>query len=242
MKFLIFKSIRTHVLDYFDFEFIVSQTVNLVNKRPIAFKDGLRSLLPDEIPVSITPELLLKGYECTPINIIPQMQPNDSNEDPTWNNGLFVKTEYAKISRVRAKLLELYHQEFLTTLIYQAVDKPDRYKKFPHQCLKPGDLVLLSDKLLKRYHYPMGKVLSVEINSLGEATAAKVIKGDSREVVYRHVNSLILLLPAEEDNLQSVVSEGKKTTQNPERVTRKRSQRKAAIKCRGKIMEVAKSL
>ena len=50
IKFFIQKSIRTNVLDYFEFEFLISKAVNLINKRPIAFMESLRSLPHDQLP------------------------------------------------------------------------------------------------------------------------------------------------------------------------------------------------
>lgn len=60
--------------------------------------------------------------------------------------------------------------------------------------MEVGDIVLLVDKFTKAINYPMGIVTQVELNSLKEVTAAMVKKGNG-EVVYRHVTSLILLLP-----------------------------------------------
>ena len=80
----------------------------------------------------------------------------------------------------------------------QAVDKKSRYRPVKHKLLRPGDIVLLVEKNQKRYQYLMGRVQSVEVNSLGEGTSAYVFKGSTKELVYRHVTSLILLLSREE--------------------------------------------
>ena len=66
-----------------------------------------------------------------------------------------------------------------------------------HKKISAGDVVLLVDKYLKQYQYPTGRVLSVEYNSLGESTSAKILKADTREIVYRHVTSLILYIPGD---------------------------------------------
>ena len=60
-KHLLFKSIRNTILEYFEFEFMICKTVNIVNKRPIAFKESLRDLPDNEVPSCITPEMLVKG-------------------------------------------------------------------------------------------------------------------------------------------------------------------------------------
>ena len=52
--------------------------------------------------------------------------------------------------------------------------------------------------------FPMGLVLSVVENDLGEVTEAVVRKGSSGEHLRRHVNSLILLLQNGEYNCENV--------------------------------------
>ena len=192
VKFLVFKSIGKTILELLDFELLIAKAVYLINKRPIAFKDGLRTLDPDDVPTSITPELLIRGDDTPGLGIIPQLQPLENEKDVDYGNDS-IEVAYGKLRRTREKFLKLYHGEFLTTLIHQAVDKPGRYKPKKHQELHPGDVVLLVDKFQKQYNYPMGRILSVEKNSLGEVTAANVLKGDTRERVYRHSSSLIFL-------------------------------------------------
>ena len=67
-------------------------------------------------------------------------------------------------------IIDVYQTEFLTTLVVQAVDKSGCYKPVKGEAISPGDVVLLSNKYLKRYMYPMGRVVSVEVNSIGEVT------------------------------------------------------------------------
>ena len=43
----------------------------------------------------------------------------------------------------------------------------------------------------------MGIVKAIDVNLLGEVTSATVMKGQTWELVYRHVSSLILLVPNE---------------------------------------------
>ena len=106
-----------------------------------------------------------------------------------------VKSRYENLRKVRERLIDVYHSEFLTTLISKAIDQKDRYRPDPHRPLQKGDIVQLVDKHLKRYYYPMGRVLDIETNSLGEVTSAHILKGSTREKVYRHDTSLILLIP-----------------------------------------------
>ena len=247
IKYLIFKSIKSIILDYFEFQFIVAKTTHLINKRPVAFRDGLRSLGPDEIPVSITPELLIKGYECTAINIIPGLQPVEDEYCSNIKDSDMLNSEHGKLSKVRERLVDQYNSEFLSNLIYQAVDQPDRYKHVKTKNLQSGDIVLLVEKFSKRYHYPMGRVVSVDTNSLGEVTAAKVMKGDTRETVYRHATSLIRLLsdesvPPNEDMVNNSIDEEypANTASEIGGHGRAPSTRQAAQRCREKIRKMTK--
>ena len=78
----------------------------------------------------------------------------------------------------------------------------------------------------------MGRVLDVETNSIGEVTAAHVMKGNTRERVYRHATSLIFLLPSE--CLWQEVSANEESADSPP-VSRKRSSRLAAQACNKKL-------
>ena len=195
VKLLIQKSVKSNVLEFFDFQFLISEATNIINKRPIAFKEQLCSLSPDEVPTCITPEMLMRGTESPTLNIIPQLQADEHPQDPEYNETL--GSTYEKLKRVRAQMIENYHHDFLVNIIAQATDKPERYKPVLHKTVNVGDIVLLVDKFLKQYQYPMGRVLSVERNSLNETTSAKIWKGDSKEVVFRHVTSLIPLISGE---------------------------------------------
>ena len=150
VKYMIAKSIRTTVLDFFDFQLLISKAINVINKRPISFKEGLRNALPDDVPACITPELLLRGYETIPLGIVPQLEPVEDH-----NYGDILGEEFSKLRKARERLIDIYHAEFLTTLVHQSVDKADRYRPVKHDLIKPGDIVLLEDKFLKRYKYPM---------------------------------------------------------------------------------------
>ena len=127
------------------------------------------------------------------------MQIDDTLQDRDYDlDSVDYPGDFQRLSKVKSRLIDLYHSEFLTTLINQAIDKKNRYKPVLHKALKPGDIVLLVEKHSKRYNYPMARVHKVEINSLGEVTAAFVFKGATKELVYRHVTSLIRLLSVEE--------------------------------------------
>ena len=256
-KHLLQKSIRSLVLDYFEFEFMVCKIIDLVNKRPIAFKESLRSLPQDEIPFCITPEILVKGYETCSLSIIPELQ-YQNLDDPDFcpdASSEQIIHKYEKLLKVKSNLIEAYNSEFLATLMHQAVDKKDRYKPVLHRSIKPGDIVLLVDKHVKRYNFPMARVQKVEINSLGEVTAAYLYKGSTKEVVYRHVTSLILLIsvdgftenaglssddpllnkPLRADPPSSLSSDPRLDSGVPSNYTRKRPHRAAADRCRERL-------
>ena len=85
----------------------------------------------------------------------------------------------------------------MSNLMQQATNIPNRYKKFKHDLVQIGDVVLLQEKLTKRINYPYALVTSVEENDLGEITAVIVKKGATGEKVRRHVNSIIPILSSE---------------------------------------------
>jgi len=247
IKRLIYGAIRKRILDYFDFDLIVAQMKDILNKRPIAFKQSLRDKVDDEVPQPITPELLIKGYYCATLNIIPDLQPtviDEEDKTPTWGENLVkeIKYHYNKLSEVRKYLIESYNKEFLTTLIDQAIDKGDRYKPVKHTRLQMGDIVLLKEKYLKRVDYPMGIVKKVIENEMKEITGVEILKGTSKEVVKRHVNSVIPLLAFEETTLSNQPTEliEKHTIKLPiENVIK--PQRKAAQICREKCKQLVLS-
>ena len=149
------------------------------------------------------------------------MQPCDTDElyqPPSDSTSLTER--YSKLQKVRNNLVSLYHEEFLKTLIHQATNESDRFKPVPHKAIKPGDIVLLDEKFSKRYGFPMPRVVSTEVNDLGEVTAARVFKGNSRETVYRHASSLIPLLSVDStyDPSPPVQPQDSRKKERPKRV------------------------
>ena len=209
VKHLINKSIGTNILEFRDFEFLIGQACHLVNRRPISYKEALRDSNEESVPHPITPEKLLHGYDLLSINVIPDLQP-DPEIDPEYllntTSPEKISNIYEKLKKVRKRLIDNYHSEFLATLVKQAVDKKDRYLPCHHETLKLGDLVLIKDTHLKPLNYPMGRIKEIIKNSNGEVTNAVVLKGKSGELVKRHVTSLIPLLTTgdvDESNLET---------------------------------------
>ena len=122
-KRLISGAIKNNILNFFEFQYIIAQTICIVNKRPVAFHEGLRDTESDEIPAPITPELLLRGYEVPVINIIPELQEIPEN-DPEWNinPAKEIQDNWSKLRTVGKNLLEIYTDEFLVQLTKQAVN------------------------------------------------------------------------------------------------------------------------
>jgi len=199
-KRLFSASVGRNILNVRDFEFLVSQAVHLVNRRPVAFKEGLRDCSGEQFPDPITPELLLRGYHLLSANIIPQLQTVEDREDLDYSADPTkqIQMSYSKLCNVRRKLLEVYHEQFVTKLIAQATDVAGRYRPVNHTQLRVGDVVLIKELHTKPLDYPMAIVKSVVINDLGEVTGAAVLKGSTGEIIKRHSSVLIPLLAGDE--------------------------------------------
>lgn len=244
VKLLIHKTVKRAVLDYFHFEQLIQKINSLINKRPIAFKSELSTLKHYEVPEPITPEMLIKGYETKMMDIVPAQETfedyrGDDLEDYSPNIDS-INTAYTNLRAAKGRLREAYHHEFLGSLISQAVDKKDRYKPVKHDQLKVGDIVLIIEPNMKRLVYPMGKIEKIEKNYLGETTSAWIFKGSTRETVYRHVNSIILLLSRGIDQGEVNKNETQEHVCHSKGVAG-RPQRKAAVNCREKLRSYVES-
>ncbi|XP_068243395.1 uncharacterized protein [Palaemon carinicauda] len=193
VKRLMFGAIKNFILTYVDFEFLVCNIVHLINRRPIAFKEAVRAET-DNVPEPITPEQLVRGYELTSLNLIPNLQPL-SVEDPEFDpDNQAIYQNYVKLCKIRQTLIETYHNEFLGTLIQQAVDRKGRYRPVTHKLLNVGDVVLIKEEHTKRNNYPLGIILEVFKNDLGEVTHAVIKKGKTGQTSRLHVNNIIPIL------------------------------------------------
>ena len=247
VKRILFGAVGNLILDYFQFEFLVCQAVHLVNRRPVAFRESLRENSMDfVIPDPITPEILLHGYELASVNVIPHLQHRDF-QDPDWTTDSdfheTIRKNSEKLQKARQSLIKLYHEEFLTTLMSQAVSMKNRYAKVSHHKLSIGDLVLIREPLLKPTNYPMAVVMEVTENELGEVTSVKLKKGETGEFTIRHSSSLIPLLSRCEYEKQSF--QGVQTSSGVDGGTfcgdsksTKRPKRNAAIACKARMSEI----
>ena len=217
-------SIRKNILETRSFELVVSNTINLVNKRPVAFTDALRSESVEDAALVITPELLIHGRNLPIVNLIPG---NFNANDPDFKCvQVDIPDQFSKFNKIRANLIEIYNVELSNSLISQATKVNSRYKPVLHRELRVGDIVILKEKYSKAIDYPIGLVKEVIHNDLGEVTNASVWKGSSKELVKRHVNSLIYLFSPANDHENVIPS----TFKGP--LIQKRPKRKAAQKCR----------
>lgn len=230
-KRLIYGSIRNNVLPYHDFSLIVSQTIHLINKRPLSFREALRDETSPVLPAVITPELLNKGRELVSLNIIPAFEPDPDN-DANWSANIGsddqLRQEFAKARKVRENLIKIYNDEFQQTLINQAINSKDSFKPVNHTILNVGDIVLLKDPMLKVNHFPMGIVRETFKNEAGEVTNIVVKKGSTRELVKRHVSSIIPLVKSEktEVSLPSEISKSSESRNILPRTAARKSRQK----------------
>lgn len=196
VKKLIYSSIGRNVLSLEDFEFLIYQTLNIINKRPIAFKESLRGNT--EVPCPITPEMVTRGYELPSVNLIPEL--HKTNIDSDWTNLTSSKFEnqYNSLSKVRNNLIRIYNNEFFGTLVAQATNEKGRYIPINHKSMDVGDIVLIRDECCKHINFPLGIVRKINTNFLGEVTDVEVFKGATREVVKRHSASLVPILKVTE--------------------------------------------
>ena len=237
-KSLINKSIGKRILDYSEFQLLISKTVHVINRRPIAFKDVLRdSVREGEVPTAITPEMLIYGREIIAIDIIPQMHPGNLVDPDFHSDKDYFRDSFSNLKASNEKLRDVYHGEFLVNLVNQATDKRDRYKPANHKKLSVGDLVLLVEPHTKQCNYPMGIVRKANVNSLGEVTSAVILKGDTGEEVFRHSTSLILLLSPDEVS-EDDADENEEVKDFADKF---RPVRKCAIEARKKISNLAEN-
>ncbi|XP_068250638.1 uncharacterized protein [Palaemon carinicauda] len=230
-KRLLFGAMRNNILPLRDFDFIVHKTKHLVNRRPISFKESLRDSSGESIPEIITPEMLIHGRELVSINIIPQLQ-GPTDVDPEFNADQ-IPSSLLKLQNVRHNLIKIYNEEFVGNLIYQAVNKKDRYKPVQHKELKVGDIVLLKEPLAKPCNYPMGRIKEIVKNVNNEVTAVKVFKGKTGEILKRHSSSIIPLLSVPSDDEKQGIPDTKNV-----HIVSSRPKRKAAMRGAAKIHQI----
>ena len=127
---------------------------------------------------------------------------------------------------------------FLPKLIQQATDVPNRYTPKKHVKLTPGDVVLIKENLLKRANFPLAIVEKTIENSLGEVTSVILRKGCNREIIERHVTSIIPLFQTDSSSDQPIDSTAKNIKN---RTCETRPKRAAAIASANHFKKLAKA-
>ena len=143
------------------------------------------------MPDPITPELLIRGYELSSLNLIPDLQPVPTGEEEFHMANYKINHDFVQLSKVRNSLMDLYHNEFLQTLLGQAVDRKGRYRPVDHLPLAVGDIVLIKEENTKISNYPLGVIREIFFNDIGEVTHAVVLKGRTRQLSRLHSSNLI---------------------------------------------------
>ena len=163
------------------------------------------------------------------LNIIPELQ--SVHTDPEWQQNLnsSVKDAYSKLRKVRAELLNIYQEEFLATLVAQAVDRKDRYRPTSHRVLREGDIVLIKEVNMKPNSYPLCIIKQIITNDNNEVTSAIVLKGKTRELVKRHSSTIIPLLVLNDSEPSDDITDAKEDSDNDLECIPKKTARKAAI-------------
>ena len=195
-KKMIYTSVGKTVLTFPDFQFLMSQVQSIMNRRPIAFKEFLRDSNDFDIPVPVTPEMLIRGCETIDINVVPALQPELWAPDPNPS----ITESFQKLQLCRERLIEKYNEEHLSYLMSQATSDKCRYAEVSHRPLRVGDIVLIREPNIKFINYPMGVILNVFENSIGEVTHAVLKKGSTNETIKRHTSQLKFLFSARDEN------------------------------------------
>ena len=197
VKRLISGAIKNNILQMREFEYVISLSIHLANRRPVALKEACRDTGSEILPQPITPELLMHGFDLASTNLIPSLQDVDFESAGVYENFSpleNIKDTDKKLRSVRRDIFQIYNSEFLPHLISQATNDSSRYKPKSHNLLGVGDIVLIKEENTKQTNFPMGRVVSVTKNDLGEVTGAIILKGSSGEKVKRHSSTLIPLL------------------------------------------------
>ena len=235
VKRLLFGSIRNNVLTFEEFIFSVAKCNHLINRRPIAFKQPLRDIPDDQVPDPITPEMLIYGRSLVSLNVIPQLHTHLEDPDFTPGDTNVIRNNFGKLVHINEKLSTIYHEEFLTNLVDQCLDKNDRYKPVVHFKPKVNDVVLIKEQFFKPFNFPMGKITKIFKNESDEVTHLDIKKGKTGEITKRHVSNVIPLLTCDDEN------QNRDTPTLPEQNSYpSRPLRKAAVQCRNKNRKLLK--
>ena len=224
VKNVLYTSIAKNKVTSHQFLFLAAEAKALVNKRIIGFKSSLTNeLASSSVPFALTPELLLKGYEVPSFNILGSDKDDEKWEPPdSSSDALF--DYFKQLNDIRNKIQRSYETEFLKSLEWQAVNKPNRYKARNQSHLAIGDLVAIKAKLLKPFYYPRGVVTNIEYNDINEVKAVTVRKANG-ESLRRHPSDIIILMHSAvslETDVNQQNQEDEPWEQKPQRMAKTR--------------------
>ena len=126
--------------------------------------------------------------------------------------------------------MRVYQEEFLQNLITQATSVKSRYKPVSHEKVKVGDIILLKEENSKVTNFPLAIVEQTTVNYLDEVTDVVARKGNNREIVKRHVNSIIPLLSVNEPHSNAASSTDNPIVEDQKQRSSTRPRRAAAIR------------
>ena len=109
----------------------------------------------------------------------------------------YASKRYHRAQHLAEQFWRSWRDEYLLTLTL-------RHKwKVKRRCIRVGGFVLIRDDRLQRYHWPMGRVVSVEIGSddLVRSVELKTATSGSRPL-RRPFTKLVLLVPHENHNCE----------------------------------------
>ena len=230
IKKLVQGAIRNNILEFQQFTSVIKQCVCYANKKPL-HTESLREQNPHDQFQVLSPEFLKFGYETAVLEVCKLKDEDD------WVESKIDMNDLQKMLRVKDKLRDHYHSEFLYGLLTQATRQKGKYLPVKHTIIEKGDVVLIKDTLVKAPNYPLAKVMDVITNSLGEITQAILLKGN-RSLVKRDISSIILLVKGERP--EQVIGGGSDllSVSNDENVRELRPVREAAVASRERTREM----
>ena len=213
IKSCLFKVVGKKRLEYFQFLSLVSDIENVMNNRPLTYRDSD----PDFEP--ITPNKFLKLDTSRDFII-----------DNVAGSDLQIPRRKELISSLekRQEMLDTFRESFYNEyLLALRETSRDSYQGHWENRIKIGDIVLINVPNKPRPFWPMGRVLELLTGSDGKVRSVRLKRDDSSEGIH----SINLLVPLEMEIAPSS-TDGVDTTPNESGSAKERPpRRKAALRC-----------
>lgn len=200
VKRLIQGAIRNNILSFIQFCSLIKQCVCLANKRPLNGFSSLRDQNVDHSYRILTPEVLKFGYETCVLEVNVPENDADNWTPEQLDNSKIAFQNIEQIIKIKGKIRDFYHDEFLYSLMDDATRHKGKYLPVKHQHIKPNDIVIIRDPYVKPSSQPMGLVLKTTKNALNEVTQAVVLKAN-KAIVTRDSSDLTLLLRGKDSEM-----------------------------------------